>query len=193
VRDHIVRKLGPTPGAHLKEIRLIGAEGEQLGIMTLRQAIEAAREQGLDLVEVAATSTPPVCRLLDFGKYRYEQARKEREAKRSQKTVEIREIRLRPQVDDHDLDVKLRAMGKMLDEGDKIKVSVIFRGRELAHTENGWKLLQRLVETLKEKIAIDKPPAMEGKRMIMILSPSRRVKQASQSASVTSGSADAKN
>lgn len=161
--------------------------------MTLRQALEAAREQGLDLVEVAATSTPPVCRLLDFGKYRYEQARKEREAKRGQKTVEIREIRLRPQVDDHDLEVKLRAMGKMLDGGDKIKVSVIFRGRELAHTENGWKLLQRLVETLKEKVAIDKPPAMEGKRMIMILSPSRRAKQATQPVAATSGSADAKN
>jgi len=161
--------------------------------MTLRNALEAAREQGLDLVEVAATSTPPVCRLLDFGRYRYEQARKEKEAKRGQKTVEIREIRLRPQVDDHDLDVKVRAMGKMLDEGDKIKVSVIFRGRELAHTENGWKLLKRLVEILKEKVAIDKPPAMEGKRMIMILSPSKRAKQAAaQSVAVTSGSADAK-
>lgn len=161
--------------------------------MTLRQGIELAREQGLDLVEVAATATPPVCRLLDFGKYKYEQERKDREARKGQKVSTLREMRLRPQIDDHDLDAKLRVVGKMLDDGDKVKVSVIFRGRELAHTENGWKLLQRLVETLKEKVAIDKPPSMEGKRMIMVLAPSKRGKQAAPPvAAAVSGSADAK-
>jgi translation initiation factor IF-3 len=192
VVGHIARKLPLTEGNRLKEVRLIGASGEQLGIMPLRQALDTAREQNLDLVEVAATATPPVCRLLDYGKFKYEQARKEREARRGQKATTIREMRLRPQINDHDLQAKLRVVSKMLDEGDKVKVSVLFRGREMAHPENGWKLIQKLVEILKGRVAIDRQPAMEGRRMIVILSPVRRTGAATEPAMSARGEADAK-
>ncbi len=163
-----------------------------MGIMTLRQAMDTAREQNLDVVEVSATSTPPVCRLLDYGRFKYEQARKEREARRGQKTSTVREIRFRPHIDVHDLEAKLRIMHKMLDAGDKIKVGVIFRGRQMAHPENGRKLLQKVVDSLQGKVAIDKLPSMEGRRMIMILSPSRSTKGTTGIAEAAKEATDAK-
>jgi translation initiation factor IF-3 len=149
----------------------VGEKGEQLGVMPLAQARDIARRQNLDLVEVAATAVPPVCRLLDYGKYKYEQAKKEREARKSQRVVLLREVRLRPRIDAHDFEAKARSVKKLLGEGDKVKVTVMFRGREIVHPELGLRLLQRMSELLKEIASIDRQPSIDGKRMIMILSP----------------------
>ena len=149
----------------------MGDKGEQLGIMPLYQAREVASKQNLDLVEVAATAVPPVCRLLDYGKYKYEQAKKERELRRKQKVSLLREVRLRPKIDSHDFEAKARSVRKLLDSGDKVKVTVMFRGREITHLEFGWKLLRRMTETLKGAASIDRQPMMEGRRMNVVLAP----------------------
>ena len=171
VNKDIVKKLRVNERIIAKEVRLVGEKGEQLGIMPLYQAREIARKRNLDLVEVAATSVPPVCRLLDYGKYKYEQTKKEREARRSQKVSLLREVRLRPRIDNHDFEDKTRLAKKLLDGGDKVKVSVMFRGREITHSEIGWRLLQRMTESLKEVASLERQPSMDGKRMVMILSP----------------------
>lgn len=150
---------------------MVGMKGEQLGIMPLPQALEVARKYALDLVEVAPTAVPPVCRLLDYGKYRYEQAKKEREAKKSQKISLLREIRLRPQIGNHDFEAKVRLVKKLLGGGDKVKVSVFFRGREITHPELGWRLLQRVVESLKGVASIDRQPVLDGKQLSIVISP----------------------
>ena len=144
--------------------------------MPLGQALETARKHNLDLVEVAATATPPVCRLLDYGKYKYEQAKKEREARRGQKISLLRQVRLRPKIDDHDFEAKARIAKKLLTNGDKVKVSVMFRGREITHPEIGWRLLQRMAESLKEVAAIERQPLMEGRNMFIILSATQKTK-----------------
>jgi len=149
----------------------VGEKGEQLGIMLLYQALEVARKQNLDLVEVAATAVPPVCRLLDYGKYKYQQAKKEHDSRKSRRVLLLREVRLRPKIGDHDFEAKLRLARKLLNEGDKVKVTILFRGREITHPEIGLKLLQRMAESLKEIASVDKQPSLEGKRMSTILSP----------------------
>ena len=156
----------------------MGEKGEQLGIMPLYQAREVAKAQNLDLVEVSATSVPPVCRLLDFGKFKYEQAKKEREARKNQKIVELREVRIRPKIGDHDFDAKSRLAAKLLGGGDKVKVTVMFRGREISHPELARKLLQRMAETLKEAGSVESTPRFEGNRMHMIMNPSTAPKPA---------------
>lgn len=138
--------------------------------MPLSQALETARKHNLDLVEVAATATPPVCRLLDYGKYRYEQVKKEREARKSQKVSLLREVRLRPKIGDHDFEAKARSVRKLLNEGNKVKVTILFRGREVTHPEFGRRLLQRMTDIVKEVASIERPPLMEGRRMNIILS-----------------------
>ena len=152
-------------------MRLVGGKGEQLGIMPLYQAREVATKNNLDLVEVAATAVPPVCRLLDYGKYKYEQTKKEREARKSQKVSLLREIRLRPKIGNHDFEAKARSARKLLEAGNKVKITIMFRGREITHPEIGLKLLQRMTELLKEMVSIDRQPAMDQRRMITILSP----------------------
>lgn len=150
----------------------MGEKGEQLGIMPLYQAQETAKKHNLDLVEVAPTATPPVCRLLDYGKFKYEQAKKEQEIKRkSQKVSLLREIRLRPKIGDHDFEAKARSAQKLLGDGAKVKITIMFRGREITHPELGWKLLQRMTETLNEAASLARQPVMEGKRMHIILAP----------------------
>lgn len=149
----------------------MGEKGEQLGIMPRPQALETARKHGFDLVEVAPTAVPPVCRLLDYGKYKYEQAKKERELKKGQRVSLLREVRLRPSIDDHDFEAKVRTIKKLLDEGDKVKVTVRFRGREITHPELGWKLLQRVSEALQGAAAIARQPVIEGRSMTVILAP----------------------
>ncbi len=171
VNKDIVKPLRVNERIKTKEVRLVGEKGEQLGIMPLYQALEVARKQNLDLVEVAATAVPPVCRLLDYGKYKYEQAKKERELRRRQKTSLLREVRLRPKIDNHDFEAKARSVRKLLDSGDKVKVTVMFRGREITHLEFGWKLLRRMTETLKGAASIDRQPMMEGRRMNILLAP----------------------
>ena len=152
-------------------MRLVGEKGEQLGVMPLYQAWEIAKQNNLDLVEVAATAVPPVCRLLDYGKYKYEQTKKEREARKGQKVSLLREVRLRPKVGDHDFNAKARSAKKLLGEGNKVKVTIMFRGREITHPEIGRGLLRRMAESLKEVAAVERQPLMDGRRMAMILSP----------------------
>ncbi len=138
--------------------------------MPLYQAWEVAKNRNLDLVEVAATAVPPVCRLLDYGKYKYEQTKKEREARKSQRIALLREVRLRPKIGDHDFESKARLAKKLLDGGDKVKVTIMFRGREITHPEIGWRLLQRMAESLKETASVEGKPLMEGRRMHVVLS-----------------------
>jgi len=154
-----------------KEIRLVGEKGEQLGIMPVIQAREMARKQSLDLVEVAPSSTPPVCRLLDYGKFKYEQAKKEQLAKKSQKLSLLREIRLRPKIGIHDFESKARTARKLITAGDKVKITLMFRGRESTHPELGWKVLQRMVESLNDISYLERKPLMEGRRMNIIVAP----------------------
>jgi len=140
--------------------------------MTLADAREVAKKHNLDIVEVAPTSVPPVCRLLDYGKYKYEQAKKEQLARKSQKVSLLREVRLRPKIGTHDFEAKARTARKLLSEGDKLKVTLMFRGREATHPEVGWKVLQRMVESLSDVGSLERQPVMEGRRMNIILAPS---------------------
>jgi translation initiation factor IF-3 len=149
----------------------VGEKGEQLGIMPTSQAREMARKQNLDLVEVAPTAVPPVCRLLDYGKYRYEQAKKEREQRKSQKVSLLREVRLRPKIGSHDFESKVRMVKKLLGEGDRVKVAVRFRGREITHPDIGWRLIQRMTEQLAGLAAIARQPLIEERNMNVILLP----------------------
>ena len=149
----------------------MGEKGEQLGIMTALQARELARKHGLDLVEVAPTSVPPVCRLLDYGKFKYEQQKKEQQARKSQKVTATREIRLRPKIGAHDFEAKARVAKKLLADGNKVKVTLMFRGREITHPDLGWKVLQRMAETLGEVAYPERQPLMEGRRMDIVLAP----------------------
>jgi len=171
VNRDIIKYLRVNERIRAREVRLVGEKGEQLGIMPLSQALETARKDNLDLVEVAATAVPPVCRLLDYGKYKYEQAKKERELRRSQRVSLLREVRLRPKIDNHDFEAKTRLVRKLLEGGDKVKVTVMFRGREITHPEIGLKLLQRTADLLKGMASLDRQPSMEGKRMNIVLSP----------------------
>jgi translation initiation factor IF-3 len=170
-KQDIVKSLRVNQGINAREVRLVGEKGEQLGIMPLSQALETARKHNLDLVEVAPTAVPPVCRLLDYGKYKYEQAKKERELRKSQKVSLLREVRLRPKIDDHDFEAKVRMVKKLLGEGDRVKVTVRFRGREITHPEIGWRLIQRMTEQLAGVAAIGRQPVMEERNMNVILLP----------------------
>ncbi|MBI2288376.1 MAG: translation initiation factor IF-3 [Chloroflexi bacterium] len=167
----MVKSLRINREIRAKEVRVVGDKGEKLGIMPLVQAWEVAKSHDLDLVEVAATAVPPVCRLLDYGKFKYEQAKKEREARKGQKISELREVRLRPKIGQHDFEAKVRTIRKLLGGGDKVKVSVMFRGREITHPDLGWKLLQRTAETVKDAASVDGQPAMIGRRMNVLLLP----------------------
>ena len=153
------------------EVRLVGEKGEQLGIMPLFQAREVAQKHNLDLVEVAATATPAVCRLMDYGKYKYLQTKKEREARKGQKLSLLREVRLRPKIGGHDFDAKARKARKLLEGGDKVKVTIMFRGRENTHPELGLRLLDRMWESLKELSSTEKQQTREGARLHIILTP----------------------
>jgi len=152
-------------------VLLIGGDGQKFGVVPVSDALERAREQGLDLVEVAPNAEPPVCRILDYGKFKYDQAKKEREGRKHQKRVMLREVRMKVKIDSHDLDLKTRTAEKLLREGDKVKVSVMFRGREVTHPDLGRDLLQRIYDQLKDLALIEKPMAMEGRFMNMILAP----------------------
>ncbi len=149
----------------------MGEKGEQLGVLPLYQAREIAKKHNLDLVEVAASAVPPVCRLMDYGKYKYEQTKKEREARKSQKLSLLREVRLRPKIGEHDFEAKSRSARKFLEGGDKVKVTIMFRGRENAHPELGLRLLDRMLESLKEVASVEKQPTRMGARLHLILSP----------------------
>lgn len=154
-----------------KEVRLIGSNGDQLGIKPFREALQIAQDAGLDLVNVAPTAKPPVCRIMDYGKYRYEMQKKEKEARKNQKVVELKEVRFSATIDEHDFQTKLRNVVKFLKDGDKVKMSVRFRGREIAHADIGQKVLERVAAEVEDISVVERKPKLEGRSMIMILSP----------------------
>jgi translation initiation factor IF-3 len=153
------------------KVRVIDEEGENLGVMYTRAAIEQAAEAGLNLVEVSPNADPPVCKFLDVGKFRYEAQKKANLARKTQKTQEIKEIKMRPNIDDHDYDVKMRAMNKFIENGDKVKVTLRFRGREMAHQHLGMDLLKRVQDDVVEVAKVEAYPRLEGRQMLMVLSP----------------------
>ncbi|MDY6028863.1 MAG: translation initiation factor IF-3 [Acidaminococcaceae bacterium] len=154
-----------------REVRVVGSEGQQLGIMSGRDALKLAAENHLDLVEIAPTAKPPVCRIMDYGKYRYEQQKRDKEARKKQKTFDIKEVKLRPGIEDHDFNVKLKNAVRFLEDGDKVKVTIMFRGRELTHPELGEVLLKKMAEQLQDMAVVERVPKLEGKNMIMIVAP----------------------
>ena len=156
-----------------REIRLIGEDGQQLGIMSSREAMKIAREAELDLVKIAPQAKPPVCKIIDYGKYRYELARKEKEAKKKQKTIDVKEVRLSPNIDKNDLNTKVNQARKFLSKGDKVKVTLRFRGRELAHVNASKYILDDFAKALEDVATIDKKPKFEGRSMIMFLTQKR--------------------
>src|SRR2546421_2785399 len=153
-----------------REVRLIDENGEMIGVMPPSRALDIARERNLDIVEISPNALPPVCKLMDYGRYKYEQAKKENEARKNQKTITLKEIRMRPRIDDHDIDVKTRKIQEFLAEGDKVRVSVQFRGAEMRHPDIGRKLLDDIAEVLKGSAIIERSPMMEGRMMSMIVS-----------------------
>ncbi|MEM8775191.1 MAG: translation initiation factor IF-3 [Pseudomonadota bacterium] len=167
------RETGPRINDRITspEIRLIGADGENVGVVSPNRAMDMAEEAGLDLVEISPNAEPPVCKIMDFGKYKYEQQKRESEARKKQKVIEVKEIKFRPNTDTHDYDVKMRNVFKFLEHGDKVKVTMRFRGREMAHQELGRELLERVAEDVEGVGKIENMPKMEGRQMIMIIGP----------------------
>jgi len=157
-----------------KEIRLISETGEQLGIVSAKEALQKAQDAGLDLVKIAPTATPPVCKIVDYNKYRYEQMRKEKDAKKKQKVSELKEIRLSPNIDENDLNTKANSARKFLTHGDKVKVTLRFRGREMAHTQLGKEILDNFFARVEDVAALDKPTKMEGRSMMMFLTEKKK-------------------
>ena len=157
----------------VREVRVIASDGEQLGVMPTRDAIRKAEELGFDLVEVAPTANPPVCRIMDYGKYKYEMSKKAQESKKHQTVITVKEVKLRPRTDDHDIGFKMNNAKRFLSEGNKVKVSIMFRGREMAHPELGRALLERVVKELENEAAVEQQPRMEGRNMFLLLGPKK--------------------
>jgi len=154
-----------------REVRVNAADGEQLGIMSLRDALDLAEQRHLDLVEIAPKAKPPVCRIMDYGKYLYEQQKREKEAKKRQRVIDVKEVKLRIRIEEHDFDVKTKNAIRFLQGGDKVKVTIMFRGRELTHPELGEDLLNKMAEKLQEFATVERKPKLEGRNMIMIVAP----------------------
>jgi len=165
-----------------REVRLIDEEGTQVGIITIRDALQMAEERGFDLVEVAPNAVPPVCRLLDYGKFRYEQSQKEREARKNQKQAELKQLRLMPKTADHDIEVKAKKARRFILAGDKVKFNVRFRGREMAHPEIGRGMLEQIAEQLRDVTVVEQKPLMEGRVLSMLLAPNQKVLKAAEQA-----------
>jgi translation initiation factor IF-3 len=153
------------------QVRVIGSDGSQLGILPIKQALEIAREEGLDLVEVAPNAEPPVCKVMDYGKYKYQQSKRSQEAKKKQTVIQVKEVKLRPKTDEHDVQVKLSHIRRFLAQKDKAKVTVLFRGREIAYIDRGRMVLDRILQELQDEVVVELPPKMEGRNLVMILAP----------------------
>ena len=154
-----------------RSVRLVGADGEMIGVVSLRDALLAAEDAGLDLVEIAPQAEPPVCKILDYGRFKYEAQKKANEARKKQKIIEVKEIKLRPNIDDNDYDVKMRSARRFLEEGDKVKVTLRFRGREMAHQDLGMNVLVRVRDELEALAKVEQMPKLEGRQMVMVLAP----------------------
>ena len=155
----------------VREVRLVSDDGEQLGIVSIREALGIAQEKGLDLVEVAPSAQPPVCRLMDYGKFKFEQNKREKEARKKQKIISIKEVKMRPNIEEHDFQVKAKNARKFLSGGDKVKLTIMFRGREITHPELGEKLSLKFVGELTDISSVEKPPKVEGRNMVTVLIP----------------------
>ncbi len=155
----------------MREVRLINAEGENIGVVPIRQAMAMAEEANLDLVEVSPDAKPPVAKILDYGKFKYQEQKKANEARKNQKVIEIKEIKMRPMIDDHDYDVKMKAIRRFFEEGDKVKITLRFRGREMAHQELGQKLLDRVKKDTFEIAKVESEPRFEGRQIVMVIAP----------------------
>ena len=153
------------------EVRVIGHDGQQLGIIPIRKALELAALEHLDLVEVAPNAEPPVCKIMDYGKFKYQQNKRSQEAKKKQTVIQVKEVKIRPKTDEHDLQVKIRHIKRFLSQKDKAKVTILFRGREIAYSDQGFKVLERIKEELKEEVVIEQQPKMEGRNLVMIMAP----------------------
>ncbi|MDF0602859.1 translation initiation factor IF-3 [Psychromarinibacter sp. C21-152] len=169
------RDTGPRVNDRIRanEIRLIGPEGENVGVVTPQKGMALAEAAGLDLVEISPNASPPVCKIMDFGKYKYEQQKRESEARKKQKTIEVKEVKFRPNTDVHDYDVKMRNVLRFLEAGDKVKVTLRFRGREMAHQNLGRELLERVADDVKEVGKVENMPKMEGRQMVMMIGPTK--------------------
>jgi translation initiation factor IF-3 len=153
------------------EVRLIGVDGQQVGVMPTKEALAQAVEAHLDLVEVAPQASPPVCRIMDYGKFKYQQSKKQQEARRRATTIQVKEVKVRPKIEEHDMGFKLRNAKRFLEDGDKVKISVIFRGREIAHTDRGFRILTLMAEALAEVGNVEQNPKLEGRNLSMIVTP----------------------
>jgi translation initiation factor IF-3 len=172
-RWHIVKNSRINGEITAPEVRVVGAEGEQLGIMKLGDALARAESEGLDLVEVAPTASPPVCRIMNYGRFKFQQSKKLHQAKKSQTTVQVKEVRFRPKTDSHDLEVKLRHMRRFLEQNHKVKVTILFRGREIVYAALGKETLEKIAEDLSDLGSVDQFPRLEGRRMVMVVSPKK--------------------
>jgi len=169
--NRIVKEAGINWDIRAPEVRVIDADGKQVGILPLKEAMKIAEEKGLDLVEVAPNSQPPVCRVMNYGKYKYQQNKRIQEARKHQTLIHVKEVKVRPRTEEHDFQTKLRHVKRFLDEGNKVKISILFRGREIAHPEFGKEMLNRFVEGVKDLTVIEQAPRLEGRNMVMILAP----------------------
>ena len=169
--NRIVKEVAINWEIKAPEVRVIDPDGNQVGVLPVKEAIKIAEERGLDLVEVAPNSQPPVCRIMNYGKYKYQQSKRTQEARKHQTIIRIKEVKVRPRTEEHDFQFKLRHVKRFLDEGNKVKISILFRGREIAHPEFGKELLNRFVEGVKDVTVIEQSPRLEGRNMVMILAP----------------------
>ena len=177
----------------IREVRVTDANGEQLGVMLTRDALKLAEDRHLDLVEVAPKARPPVCRIMDFGKYRYEQQKREKEVRKKQKIITIKEVKLRPNIEQHDFEVKLKNARRFIEEGNKVKVTIMFRGRELSHPELGSEVLTKLAKALEDVVSVERTAKLEGKNMTMILSPKAQKAQKTKKPTTKGGDGSAQN
>jgi len=172
-RCTIEKHLRINQGIRVPQVRVIDFEGKQLGILPIAEALAEAGKVGMDLVEVAPNSNPPVCRIMDYGKFRYQQSKKLQVARKSAATVQIKEMRLRPKIDEHDREIKIRKVKEFLEEGDKVKISMLFRGREIAYTSIGLKIMESIREELESIATVEQHPKIEGRSMVMVVSPKK--------------------
>ena len=169
--NRIAKEVGINWGIRAPEVRVINSDGAQIGILSLKEAMRIAGEQGLDLVEVAANASPPVCRIMNYGKYKYQQSKRTHEARKHQTVIQVKEVKLRPRTEEHDFQFKLRHAQRFLSEGNKVKISVLFRGREMAYPEQGMEMLNRFIEGVKDLMVVEQAPRLEGRNMVTILAP----------------------
>ncbi|MEG1500598.1 MAG: translation initiation factor IF-3 [Clostridiales bacterium] len=166
-----IKELRINEEIRVSEVRLVSSDGNEQSVMSLRDAVDKAVEKGLDLVEISPSAKPPVCRIMDYGKFRFEQAKREKEARKNQKTIQLKEVKVRPNIEDHDFETKAKNAERFLNEGDKVKMTVMFRGREITHPELGRVLCDRMIKQLAPIAAVEKPAKLEGKNMVVIFAP----------------------